>query len=108
MAKQNISNEVVIEAMKIARSTQKPGQSKEQTQLIAKGIEKGIAEYKKQQKAKARAADKARKQQQKNKSGVETEPKVVTVENTGRSSGIVPWILLILSWIGFAGYQFLL
>lgn len=38
------------EAMKVAKATQKPGQTKEQTKLIAQGIEKGIALYKKQQK----------------------------------------------------------
>lgn len=49
------------EALKIARATQKPGQTKEQTKLIAQGIEKGIALYKKQQKERHRQADKARK-----------------------------------------------
>ncbi|MBT0328128.1 DUF2956 family protein, partial [Vibrio campbellii] len=44
------SQETQTEAMKIAKSTQKPGQTKEQTKLIAQGIEKGIAQYKKQQK----------------------------------------------------------
>ncbi len=34
------------EAMKVAKATQKPGQTKEQTKLIAQGIEKGIALYK--------------------------------------------------------------
>ncbi len=49
------------EALRVAKSTQSPGQTKEQTKLIAKGIEKGIAFYKQQQKAKARELDKARK-----------------------------------------------
>lgn len=47
--------------MKIAKATQKPAQTKEQTKLIAQGIEKGIALYKKQQKEKAREADKQKK-----------------------------------------------
>ena len=34
--------------MKIARSTQRPGQTKEQTKLIAQGIQKGIDQYKAQ------------------------------------------------------------
>ena len=42
-----ISPETQQEAMKIARANQKPGQTKEQTQLIAQGIQKGIDEYKK-------------------------------------------------------------
>ena len=49
------------EALRVAKSIQVPGQTKEQTKLIAKGIEKGIALYKQQQSAKARERDKARK-----------------------------------------------
>jgi hypothetical protein len=49
------------EALGIAKATQTPGQTKEQTRLIAKGVEKGIAFYKEQQKQKAREQDKARK-----------------------------------------------
>ncbi|WP_438883914.1 DUF2956 family protein, partial [Bacillus cereus group sp. BC317] len=45
------------EAQAIAKASQKPGQTKEQTKLIAQGIEKGIALYKKQQKEKSRQAD---------------------------------------------------
>jgi len=47
--------------MKVARSIQKPGQTKEQTKLVAQGIAKGIELYKKQQSAKARERDKSRK-----------------------------------------------
>lgn len=43
------------EALKIARATQSPGQTKEQTKLIAKGIANGIAAYKKQESIKQRA-----------------------------------------------------
>ena len=46
------------EAMQIARGTQRPGQTKEQTKLIAQGIQKGIEQYKKRQNAKARELDK--------------------------------------------------
>jgi hypothetical protein len=49
------------ESLRMARATQKPGQTKEQTKLIAQGIAKGIEMYKKQQSAKARERDKARK-----------------------------------------------
>ena len=49
------------EALRVANSIQVPGQTKEQTRQIAKGIEKGIALYKQQQKAKARERDRARK-----------------------------------------------
>ena len=45
------------EAMKIARGRQLPGQTKEQTRLIAQGIQKGIEQYKKQHKARVRERD---------------------------------------------------
>ena len=48
---ENYSNEVKAEALKIAKGTQRPGQTKEQTRLIAQGIEKGIAEYRKNEKS---------------------------------------------------------
>lgn len=38
------------EALKLAKGTQRPAQTKEQTKLIAQGIQKGIDLYKKQQK----------------------------------------------------------
>lgn len=53
------------EALAVARSIQKPGQTKEQTRLIAQGIAKGMEQYKRQQSAKARERDKARKRQEK-------------------------------------------
>ncbi len=102
---QTYSPEVVAEAMKIAKGTQQPGQTKEQTKLIAKGIEHGIAEYKKQQKAKARAADKAKKQERRAKvqAEEETEPHNAQVASTPSGSRL-PWALLGLSWLGFVAY----
>ncbi|MDA0148093.1 DUF2956 domain-containing protein [Vibrio sp. LaRot3] len=100
------SEQTQQEAMKIAKATQKPGQTKEQTKLVAQGIEKGIALYKKQQKEKSRQADKAKKKikkqrQAENADNMEvaiTEPRMTT------KSSKLPWILLALSWIGFAVY----
>jgi hypothetical protein len=56
-----VNESIQEEALKVARSIQKPGQTKEQTKLIAQGIAKGIELYKKQQSAKARERDKVRK-----------------------------------------------
>ncbi len=98
----NISNETKNEALKVAKATQKPGQTKEQTRLIAQGIEKGIAEYKKQQKSKARDRDKARKQEIKSKQQQQTDIQIDTA--TAKTLTTLPWILLILSWIGFTAY----
>ena len=46
------------EAMRIARGRQRPGQTREQTKLIAQGIQEGIKQYRKQQSAKGRELDK--------------------------------------------------
>lgn len=56
-AEQNID----AAALQIARRIQSAGQSKEQTKLIAQGIAKGIALYRKQQNEKLRDRDKRRK-----------------------------------------------
>lgn len=100
------SPESQLDAMKIARATQKPGQTKEQTKLIAQGIEKGIAQYKKQQKAKARERDKERKKVLKKKSAPQAQsPAVENVENVQHLGNTkLPWTLLALSWIGFGLY----
>ncbi len=106
------SEQTQQEAFKIANATQKPGQTKEQTKLIAQGIEKGIALYKKQQKEKSRQADKARKKAQKTKSE-NTEPQTASTPSApsqadgaapASNRSILPWALLIVSWIGFIVY----
>ncbi|WNJ94758.1 DUF2956 family protein [Vibrio ruber] len=96
------------EAMDIARATQLPGQKKAETQRIAQGIEKGIALYKKQQKAKARAADKAKKQEAKSKARHQDDEQVTLVETKIETKvSSLPWVLLIASWIGFLLFYFL-
>lgn len=61
------------EALAVARGIQKPGQTKEQTRLIAQGIAKGIEQYKRQQAAKSRERDKLRKRQQREKLSPQAE-----------------------------------
>ncbi|MGV2989013.1 DUF2956 domain-containing protein [Vibrio sp. E150_011] len=108
------SIETQQEAMRIAKSTQKPGQTKEQTRIVAQGIEKGIALYKKQQKEKKRQADKAQKKQRREKLkpvltelDANNEPSV-THTQTSPTSSMLPWGLLAISWIGFLAYAFYL
>ena len=104
--KEEISQETQEEAMMIAKKTQKPGQTKEQTRLIALGIQKGIAEYKKNAKNKQRQADKAKKKRQKIKAQAalpEAEPQPPKKQ---KNRAILPWTLLIISWLGFAAYLF--
>ena len=102
--KEQISQETQEEAMLIAKKTQKPGQTKEQTRLIALGIQKGIAEYKKSIKNKQRQADKAKKKRQ--KTGQQTKPQEVTAQPPAKpkDTALLPWSLLIISWLGFAAY----
>jgi len=104
--KNKVSAQVEVQANKIAKGTQKIGQTKEQTKLIAQGIEKGIAEYKKQQGKKLREIDKQRKQKLKQRENNSTQ----TVEEApaNHSTQILPWTLLVFSWLGFAAYIVLL
>ncbi|MFQ3231956.1 MAG: hypothetical protein ACI9DO_003351 [Reinekea sp.] len=103
--KNKVSPEVEAQAMKMAKGTQKIGQTKEQTKLVAQGIEKGIAEYKKQQGKKLREIDKQRKQKtkQRDNEGMQTTEEA-PIHNPMKP---LPWILLILSWLGFGAYLIL-
>ena len=56
------------EALKISKGTQRPAQTKEQTKLIAQGIQKGIDLYKRQQNEKARELNKKLKKTARKKS----------------------------------------
>jgi hypothetical protein len=106
-----ISKETQDQALKIAKGTQKKGQTKEQTKLIAQGVEKGIAEYKKQQSQKAREKDKQHKQKVKNQNKIQAdsiEPSDSDESdiNSDVSSNkrMLPWLLLTMSWLGFIIY----
>jgi len=101
--KQQSSEATQDEAMRIARGTQRAGQTKEQTKLIAKGIQKGIDQYKKQQNARARELDKKLKKvrQQLASPGVgesEVQEKLVYKQHW------LPWALLVISWLAMAAY----
>jgi len=102
------SKETEQAATQAAKATQRPGQTKEQTKLIAQGIQKGIEHYKKQQKAKARELDKKLRNVNK--------PDNQTLSNDQKTSSIeshhaphqskLAWILLFLSWAAFVVYFF--
>ena len=89
--------------MKIARGTQRPGQTKEQTRLIAQGIQKGIDQYKKQQKAKARERDRQRNKLSREKNRL-ADPDSQTGNETRYRQHWLPWLLLLISWLGIAVY----
>ncbi len=106
--KQQPSVQTQEQSMKIAKATQRPGQTKEQTKLIAQGIQKGIEQYKKQQKEKSRELNKKIKKvsgqiSEHQKAAAHTEP--AAQEVVYRQHGL-PWVLLLLSWLGFAWYLF--
>lgn len=102
--KPKVSPQVEEQAMKLAKGRQKSGQTKEQTKLIAQGIQKGIADYKKQQGIKLREIDKQRKQKAKHVIDQPTEP-TIEVPPTAPNNTL-PWGLIALSWIGFVAYVF--
>lgn len=97
------SEETQESALKLARSNKKPGQTKEQTKLIAQGIQKGIDQYKKQHKAKSRELN---KQLKKVKNNHQDEVEVQVSDISKPKQNWLPWILLMVSWMIFAGYYF--
>jgi hypothetical protein len=99
--KQKVSPETKDEAMKIAKATQRPGQTKEQTRLIAQGIQKGIDQYKKQHKAKARELDKRLKSSQ---SKTPSSDDITIEERIVYRQHWLPWLLLVASWLGIGLY----
>jgi len=99
------SEQIKDDAMKIARGTQKPGQTKEQTKLIAQGIQKGIEQYKKKQSEKKRELDKKlNKASAKLATAEASADKRPDLEPVKCSK--LPWLLLLLSWLGFVAYIF--
>ena len=101
------SAETREEAMKIARGTQRPGQTKEQTRLIAQGIQKGIDQYKRQQKAKARELDRQRNKLSKDRAQL-TEAEIHESVEVRYKQHWLPWLLLIVTWILILLYVVLL
>ena len=104
MTDTKISKQARAEALKIARGTQRPGQKKEQTKLIAQGIEKGITEFRKREKAKARERDKLRKKALKEPKFTQPQAEQthdVQTQKSALRSAWVPWLLLLASWAYF-------
>jgi hypothetical protein len=101
--KSGASDKTKEDAEKIAKSTQRPGQTKEQTRLIAQGIKKGIEQYKKRQSAKTRELDKKLKKAAVSRVSNESSTDS-SLEPAAVKSSYLPWLLLIISWSGFAAY----
>ena len=90
--------------MKIAKGIQRPGQTMEQTRLIAQGIQKGIEQYKKQHKAKSRELDKRLGTTQRKTSSAN---EIEVQKQTFYRQHWLPWFLLALSWLGAGLYFYL-
>lgn len=92
------------EALKVAKSIQRPAQTKEQTKLIAQGIQKGIDLYKKQQKEKARELNRKLKKisNQKEHSNESDEHEIH--EHIVYRQHWLPWVLLLITWLGIGIY----
>jgi cytochrome c-type biogenesis protein CcmH/NrfF len=92
------------EALKIARGTQRPAQTKEQTRLIALGIQKGVELYKKQQKAKARDLNKKLKKVSSQKEQLDDSNDQDIQHSVVYRQHWLPWLLLCLTWLGIGIY----
>ncbi len=93
------------EALKLSKGTQRPAQTKEQTKLIAQGIQKGIDLYKRQQKEKARDLNKKLKKTSRQKESVITTADDEQAYIIYRQHWL-PWLLLIMTWGGIGIYCF--
>ena len=103
---QKPSQQTQEEALKIAKGTQRPAQTKEQTRLIAQGIQKGIDLYKKQQKEKTRDLNrKIKKTASQKEQSIKSDDNEIQEEIIYRQHWL-PWLLLFLTWLG-AGIYFL-
>ena len=106
-----ISKETVKESESIAKATQRPGQTKEQTKLIALGIQKGIEQYKKQHKVKARELNKKLKTVksivQTNSTNSEIDRAEIAGEQKKSATSPLPWLLLVVSWISFSLFWYM-
>ncbi|MBD9357378.1 DUF2956 domain-containing protein [Methylomonas albis] len=103
---QESSPQTQEEALKIAKSIQRPAQTKEQTKLIAQGIQQGIDLYKRQQKEKARELSKQRKKLAKQKASEIEQDNREVVEIIVYHQHWLPWALLLLTWLGIGIYSF--
>ncbi len=101
--KQQASPETQEESLKMAKATQRPGQTKEQTKLIAQGIQKGIELYKKQQKERSRELNKKLKQVS-GQLKLPDQKQVAPEETVVYRQHWMPWVLLVSSWASFIVY----
>ena len=102
--KKEASPETQAEALAITKKIQKAGQTKEQSRLIAQGIQKGIADYKFSSKKKQRDAEKASKKLKREKLLSSAEMPLNESNSPKRNSSKLAWGLLVASWAFFIAF----
>lgn len=98
-----VSDKSKLESLEIARGIKKPGQTKEQTKLIAQGISKGIVQYKARHKQKIREIDKKRNKQTNIDLSVSSASNEA-IDNEKSKTNSLAWVLLVFSWTFFVLY----
>lgn len=111
MAKNNQSKkeskDIRALANKLATQQKFEGQTKEHNKLIAQAIHKGIEQYLRQQSERARELDKkAKKLEKQQVQLLQPTEKGLPVSDVENSQSIVPWLLLLVSWVGFVAFCF--
>lgn len=103
------ARDIRAEALKIANSQHVEGQTREQTRLIASGIQRGMEQFLRQQSEKARELDKRVKKVRRLAAPQQSEvaPDTGHVMQAPQRMVWLPWGLLIASWIFFAGWLWL-
>jgi len=91
------------EALQIARGTQRPGQHREQTRLIAQGIQKGTEHCKKQQNIKARNLDKELNKVYRQIAPSEA-PEIEALAKVICKRHRLLWLLLVPGWAAITAY----
>jgi len=104
---QKTSPQTQADALKMAKATQRPGQTKEQTKLIALGVEKAITLYKKQQKEKSRELNRKLQKASKPSSVLHEDAPLESESNIIYKQSVAAWVLLFVSWLGFVIYLYL-
>lgn len=98
-AKAKLSEQAQVDAQNIAQIVSKPSFTKQQRKEVHQAVQQGIERYKQQHSAKARRVDKQRKKLAKQAVTTVLEEPVV---QPSQWPIILPWVLLALSWCGFA------
>lgn len=99
LAKPKLSEQAQADAQAITEQVCKPSFNKQQRKEVHQAVQQGIERYKQQHSAKARSVDKQRKKYTKQLKADVVEQEVST---PSRWPVILPWLLLALSWCGFA------